>query len=182
MSNIYFTADDHLDLKRALDLSKRPFQDVHSMNKTIIHNWNETVNKEDTVYIIGDFGNKAYLSKLNGDKILILGNYEEKEMKDMNLNYYSYKEYLFDEFDLKDVLPPIDIKVKGHSFWLCHKPSDKLDHVFTLFGHIHGRQMVKEWGGLDVGVDAHHFKPVSLEEVLFYKNAIENHYDKEVFI
>ena len=49
-----------------------------------------------------------------------------------------------------------------------------------MFGHIHKLQMVKK-NGLNVGVDCHNFKPISLEEVLWYKNAIENHYDINVF-
>ena len=35
---------------------------------------------------------------------------------------------------------------------------------------------------INVGVDAWHFKPVSLEEILFTKKAIECHYDDNVFI
>lgn len=63
---------------------------------------------------------------------------------------------------------------------ICHKPTDKKDNIFNLFGHIHGRQMVKEFG-LDVGVDAHNYKSISID-VYFYKTAIEKHYDRDVFI
>ena len=73
---------------------------------------------------------------------------------------------------------------------MTHEPVDciigkgqgpKGHDIFNLFGHIHGRQMVKRYG-LDVGVDCHHFRPISFHDVLFYKNAIENHYDENVFL
>lgn len=35
---------------------------------------------------------------------------------------------------------------------------------------------------LNVGVDCHNFRPISIETVEFYRNAIENHYDEEVFM
>lgn len=67
-------------------------------------------------------------------------------------------------------------------FRLIHKPSDaiKEENFFNLYGHIHGRQMIRKYG-MDVGVDCHHFYPISLEDVLFYWNAIVEHYDWEVF-
>lgn len=50
----------------------------------------------------------------------------------------------------------------------------------NLFGHIHGLQMVKLYG-LNVGVDSHNYKPISIETVEFYLNGILNFYDKNVF-
>lgn len=66
-----------------------------------------------------------------------------------------------------------------------HEPSNHRkprpgSHIFNLYGHIHGRQMVRRYG-MDVGVDAHHFFPISLDDVFFYWNAILNFYDHEVF-
>ena len=40
---------------------------------------------------------------------------------------------------------------------------------------------VKE-NGLNVGVDCHKFSPIDVETVLFYRNAICNHYDENVFL
>ena len=63
---------------------------------------------------------------------------------------------------------------------MTHKPEDCNKDRFNLFGHIHGLQKVKRYG-LNVGVDCHYFKPINLEEVLWWKNAIENYYDNNVF-
>ena len=40
--------------------------------------------------------------------------------------------------------------------------------------------MVKK-RGLNVGVDCHNFTPIDLDTVLFYHNAIQRYYDKDVF-
>ena len=42
-------------------------------------------------------------------------------------------------------------------------------------------RMVKR-NALNVGVDCHNFAPISLDEILFYRNAILKHYDNEVFV
>ena len=52
--------------------------------------------------------------------------------------------------------------------------------MFNLFGHIHGKQLVKKFG-LDVGVDGHHFMPIDESVVEFYYNAITKYYDNNVF-
>ena len=73
----------------------------------------------------------------------------------------------------------------GVIYYMTHDPYnisniDMDDKSFGLFGHIHGRQYCKRFG-IDVGVDAHNFTPISDEQVLFYKTAIRKFYDKSVF-
>ena len=64
---------------------------------------------------------------------------------------------------------------------VTHKPQDCDRTAFNLYGHIHGRQLVKTYG-LDVGVDGHHFYPLSMkDDVAFFKQAIEKFYDDNVF-
>ena len=41
--------------------------------------------------------------------------------------------------------------------------------------------MVKK-NGLNVGVDCHNFRPINTDTVMFYRNAIEAHYDENVFM
>lgn len=56
------------------------------MEDTIVKNWNSVVNKEDTVYILGDYcwntdeEWERTLKLLNGNKVLILGNHDIKRM------------------------------------------------------------------------------------------------------
>ena len=56
------------------------------MDETIINNWNSKVNKDDQVFILGDFcwGKEdqwiEYLQQLKGIKTLIRGNHDLKQM------------------------------------------------------------------------------------------------------
>lgn len=63
---------------------------------------------------------------------------------------------------------------------MTHEPENCKKDRFNLFGHVHQLCMVKKYG-LNVGTDCHFFKPIDIDTVLFYKNAIQNHYDFNVF-
>lgn len=158
---IFFTSDTHFGSQRALELSKRPFRDVNEMDWTMIERWNSIVKPNDVVYHLGDFGESWPAQYLNGKIKLILGNYER---------------------DGKTPIPPgVEVIDPGNymSYYLSHEPP-KIGH--SLFGHIHGGQMVKPWVGLDVGVDCHNFTPVPKEDADFYLNAIyKGSYDSLVW-
>lgn len=76
------------------------------------------------------------------------------------------------------------IKDKVRTLYMVHRPIDCIRDIstaFNLFGHIHGRQKVKRYG-IDVGVDANFFRPMSADDVVFYMNAIVNgYYDNNVY-
>jgi calcineurin-like phosphoesterase family protein len=170
MANLFFTSDTHFGLQRTLELSQRPFPNVTEMDKALISNWSKVVGKNDTVYHLGDFGDLDKLQQLKGQIIFLPGNYDSAEVIDTIANYG------------KIIEPNTVITVDGHRFQLIHEPEEAIpSDRFFLFGHIHKLQMVKR-NGLNVGVDCHNFAPISLETVLFYKNAIQNLYDENVFI
>ena len=76
---IWFTSDEHFGSQRALELSQRiPFMpnNVSRMNNHIIRCHNQRVGDNDLVIHLGDFGVFNYLSFLNGQHLLIKGNYE----------------------------------------------------------------------------------------------------------
>lgn len=124
---------------------------------------------------------------------------------DYNLDrLIEYKEFMKESFGFNDVIIPeaffkstasqyrnhVQASILRHSIldgiYMAHVPSEvekvskNDDFEFGLFGHIHKLQMVRRYG-LNVGIDCHNFKPISYDEVLFYKNAILNHYDNETF-
>jgi len=163
-AKVWFTSDTHFDCERTLELSKRPFSDVEEMNNAIVHNWNSVVGAEDTVVHLGDFGNAEFAKILNGQIMLLKGNYDKEDKS-------------FSAWSILENNYPI---TKG--IYLVHEPENaEYDDVFYLFGHIHKLQMVKE-NGLNVGTDCHNFTPIDMDTVNFYKNAIDNHYDENVFM
>ena len=177
---IYFTSDLHFNAQRTIDISKRPFKSLEELNKTLISNWNSTVSKDDTVYILGDFGDLSYSRYLNGHKIFIKGNYERHHYSNEELKKY------FDVVCPIDVMYlPISYNGQIYHLRLTHEPSnlpkDKMtDDTLSLFGHIHKLCMVKSYG-INVGADCHNFTPIDLDTILFYHNAALHYYDENVF-
>src|SRR5690606_20497726 len=100
------------------------------------------VNKEDEIYIIGDFsfGNdnqsKEILNNLNGKKHLILGNHDiqKKYWRDENL-FVSVEKYK-------------EIKIKNNNYVLFHYPIyswNKMHHgSIHLHGHTHSDKHKKD--------------------------------------
>ena len=180
---MFFTSDTHFGQIRIFEFSKRPFKNVKEMEETIVRNWNKLVSKNDTIYHLGDFGDLQTIYKLNGNIILVLGNYEIKELEtNFDNNFEKFKQYLI-SIGFKDVIKngiSIDLPELQEKVYLTHKPLDCKKEMFNLFGHIHNLAKVKRFG-LNVGTDCNNFNPVSINEILFYKNAIKNHYDDNVF-
>ena len=193
-SELYFTSDTHFGSKRTLELSKRPFSSIEEMDNKLMLNWNSTIKPNDIVFHLGDFGDYSMIDKLNGNIYLILGNYEIEEMTKEKIDFKEYKQSMIKKgfknvyenlkilsnnnekiVPLRNFNPDINIDL-----FLTHEPLNADKKLFTLFGHIHCRQMIKRYG-LDVGVDGHHFKPISIKDVMFYKEAIEKFYDDNVF-
>jgi len=158
----FFTSDPHFSHENIIRYSNRPFKNAHEMNKTITENWNEIVSQGDLVYVLGDvFLSKEtslfekILSKLNGNKILILGNHDK-------LTPWQYLEVGFDSVHTSLAIDDI---------FICHDPAmvSCVDYEKNLVGHIHGLwdEMISRKGQklINVGVDVRNFYPISLEEV-----------------
>ncbi len=183
MAKTWFTSDWHLGESR-MQVMCRPFFDnekgsaTMNMIETIRNNHNSMVAEDDIVYVIGDCCNKNtpefldYADQFNGVKILIRGNHDVS---------------LSDEDFLKvfeEVIPEgkgVDLDLNGLSVYLTHYPTQSKSDVFNLVGHIHGAWKV-QLNMLNVGVDAHHFRPISADDVAFYYKAICEFYDRDVFV
>lgn len=169
----WFTSDTHFGQERTLELSKRPFQNVNIMDKEIITRWNSVVSNKDDVYHLGDFGNPDVIKQLNGNKIYILpGNYDDENVL----------KKLKKDSRVKIIDQNHKYKIKNKEFSLVHEPdSGNGENCFYLFGHIHKLQMIKK-NGVNVGTDCHNFYPIDNEIIMFYRDAIEKHYDNNVFL
>lgn len=170
---IWFTSDTHFGQLRTLQLSKRDFINIEEMDLTLISNWNSLIYNNDLVFHLGDFGEPYALNYLSGKEIkLLVGNYDndlfiDKLIEIDKLNRVKItKEYIDYTNEIRAVHEIANIKN---------------ENKFYLYGHIHQLQMVKR-NGLNVGTDCHKFKPVDLDTIYFYKNAIQKHYDENVFI
>ncbi len=82
MRNLYI-ADMHLGSESCIEFDERPFKGVDEMEEAFIRNWNNAVNEDDTVYMLGDMFDDTrvdkvaeILRKLKGRKVMIRGNHE----------------------------------------------------------------------------------------------------------
>ena len=80
--SVFFLADTHFGDGNILRYENRPFATVEEMDRELIRRWNEKVGAGDTVFHLGDFSargeeeDRAILSQLAGEKVLVLGNHD----------------------------------------------------------------------------------------------------------
>ena len=169
----FYIADTHFGHEKVIEFCRRPFKNIEEMDEVIIKNWNEVVNHEDHVYILGDmiYRNKKepsyYLKQLKGHKHLILGNHEEylKKLKEPFKYFDTIDQYL-------------DIVDKGRRCILFHYPIASWNgmnrKVYHIHGHIHNNyhrgEFLTHERALNAGVDINNFKPVKLEELIYNNN------------
>lgn len=170
MNNIFFISDTHFFHDNIIKLSKRPFRDMSHMIETIVERWNAKVRPGDVVIHLGDvfllWGKKdiekgnAMLSRLNGQKYLIIGNHDRDEaIKSSEFiwarHYHELKLDLGGEHKQRIVLSHYPFRSwnqMGRGSWMLH-------------GHCHGNLPWHPGKSMDVGVDANEFTPLSVEEV-----------------
>ena len=167
---IYLTADMHFGHSGVIELSHRPFSNVQEMDRLITYNWNNTVSKRDTVYVLGDVWYKSernaadYVQKLNGKKYLIKGNHDSKALK--NNEFVK----LFE--DIQDIMETI---IDGERVIMCHYPMGEWNGYFRgawhAHGHIHNNRtgvfeyLLTQERALNAGVDINGFRPVTFKEL-----------------
>lgn len=88
MSNVFTIADPHFHHKGVCIFSRndgsklRPWDTPEEMNEALVDNWNSVVKPSDKVYVLGDIqiakGTQKLeiLDRLNGDKVLVMGNHD----------------------------------------------------------------------------------------------------------
>lgn len=143
------------------------------MNETIIRKWNEVVNEEDDVYVLGDLAmgsleNVQLLEELNGRIHIVRGNHDTDSRWDFyrklpnvvevaNSIYFSYDGYKFYLSHYPTIITRADVE----------KPLKKC--LVNLCGHTHTKDPFKDWGiGMiyHCEVDAHDCAPVRLEDII----------------
>jgi calcineurin-like phosphoesterase family protein len=171
---IFYTSDLHFCDEKILRVCNRPFDSVDAMNQALILKWNGRINGTDTVYILGDIfpcagGDEIIvinlLKKLNGEKILILGNHDEEYAQALENSklFESIKHMAFVTDTYKEIV-------------LCHYPliswRNDENGAIHLYGHIHNkdlpdvREYYKNKKAYNVGLDVRGFVPITLREIL----------------
>lgn len=207
-ADAFFTADTHINAIRTFELMRRKrfFNTMHQSTLKMFESFGE-LPKESELFHLGDIGEdnavKILISR-HPNTSLILGNYEVREMEEKKMSFEEYSEYLKKTYRFKNVyekyyivkspiaIGPDDNKVFPYIV-MIHDPYEFVEmkevfesmlpgeQIYCLFGHIHGRQMIKPFG-LDVGVDIHGFKPIPFSDANFFLNSLQcGYYDHSVW-
>lgn len=131
---IYIISDNHFGHKNIIKHENRPFVDEDVMDDYMIKRWNSIVEKNDTVYHLGDMflckkdRAEDICSKLNGKIHLIIGNHDKTDYK-VKGRFEWVKEYY-------------ELKYFGQKIVLFHYPIEswnKSHHgSYHFHGHSHG--------------------------------------------
>lgn len=152
-------ADMHFGHEAVIRYCNRPYQTVQEMDEDLIKRWNETVSNKDTVLVLGDvcFGNKEYaksiINRLNGKKILIMGNHDnwsEQFYRDAGFHTVSRFPILWNNFYL-----------------LSHAPLQLFQNVpyKNIFGHVHNDPLYQDTENRQcVSVERIDYRPILLLE------------------
>ena len=188
----FFTSDWHDGHHNSIEFDNRPFRDTDHMREALIRNYNSCVPNDGIGYFLGDIGisSTEYLKKtierLNGTKVLILGNHDKGHSAmyncgfDVVLNgavlYISGQRVTLSHCPLMGVYRenldhiPEHKKVEGANWHGEHKNkaySFEDEGQFHLHGHIHARKdtphkLIIDGRQMDVGVPAHKYRPVHI--------------------
>jgi len=139
---IFFISDSHFNHNHILNFQPKRINEIKKMsdiinadshNEMLIRKWNLMVNEDDIVIHLGDFAFKGIsniIPKLNGHKILILGNHDKKGINVYNGFefivrglYVLENDYLF-KSDVGDDLFSA-IVIKDSNVLLSHYPATK---------------------------------------------------------
>ena len=133
----FVISDTHFGHRDIMGYCNRPFADTKEMDELMIERWNEVVGKDDVVIHLGDFGlaSKEYLtevvSRLNGHKILVLGNHDEESEQ-------YYRDLGFETVSRYPILYGGTPDNCGY-YLMSHAPLllSETTPYFNFYGHVH---------------------------------------------
>lgn len=135
----YITSDLHFGHKGIIGFcpdTRGEFKDVDHMNTSMIQTWNKTVDMQDLVYILGDVAfcsaqdAARILTQLNGRKILVQGNHDNKIVKD-----HSFRNCF------EEIHQYLEVNYNGNKLVMFHYPITEWNQMHRgsvhFYGHLH---------------------------------------------
>lgn len=167
--NLFFVSDTHFGHKNIIKYCNRPFRDVDEMDEAMIRNWNSTVGHSDVVIHLGDVGFtkklRSIVSRLNGKKILIRGNHDNRtsDRKFLEMGFVDIQKEPFDYMGFVLSHYPVG------SVMYRHLKDVPLDGKINLYGHVHNGTefdiLRDSPNHLCLCVEHTRYRPVSIDEV-----------------
>lgn len=164
MSKVYFTSDTHFATTNMKKFRKQ-FSSMEEHDAVILDNINSTLNKRDTLYILGDIAADAaatyeFLNKIRCENInVIMGNHDifsKKDTRWMGLCNY------------------IGGFLTYRNFWVSHCPIHPTEVVWrrgNIHGHTHSKNMLLPDGVIEdpryfnVCLEQTDYKPIAFTRI-----------------
>ena len=184
----YFTSDIHFADWETMKHDMRPFASISQYDKYVINLWNKMMNKNDTLYVIGDLFDYnidssivwektlEYIKKIKAQIVLIIGNNEERVIdSEYNGDFEAFRKVCITH-GIKDVMKNHTLEFCGKKFFLTHKPEDHNNSMENLMGHLHKSRGQWYSFGINVACDLNYFRPYSENDILFLLNERDIYY------
>jgi calcineurin-like phosphoesterase family protein len=155
--NTWITSDlhfGHANIMKFCPKTRGHYNSASHMNEDMIAHWNANVSAGDRVYILGDvsFQNPQVaaetVARLNGNKILVAGNHDRKNLK----NELFAAQFL-------EIHNYLELNYNGNYIVLMHYPICEWDRMHRgslhFHGHLHGNHSgLEKFRARDAGFDA----------------------------
>jgi calcineurin-like phosphoesterase family protein len=177
---VFFTSDLHFGHANIIKYCNRPFKTTQEMDDLLISKWNTVVTPDDYVYVVGDFafnrGKNNYiqlLTRLNGTKILIVGNHDKNLSRSQALR-----------FGFAAICYSLEYVIHGIALRLQHRPRrlnwyerwfglrDK--KLWVIHGHTHRQANPVNYKtqAINVCTDMWAYTPVPEDQIFSYINKL----------
>ena len=187
---LYFTSDVHFNNEDTLINDNRPFKSTNAFDKYVLKLWNKQVNKDDTIYVIGDFidcdgenhdswkKSILYVKKIKANVILIMGNNEDRVVKYFfEGDFLKFREYCI-SIGFKEVYKDLSLTLNNKDFYLTHKAINYKKGVINLFGHSHRACGLYKPFGFNIGCDLNHFRLYDENNIKKFLQMKKDYWDK----
>ena len=162
IDNTFVIGDNHFFHNNIIKYENRPFNSVDEMNESMIAQWNSEVSKKSKIIVCGDwiFGSKANIEaivpRLNGYKILIIGNHD------------NYTPRYYNSIGVEEAS---NYPILVNDFLLfSHEPqyiNEAMPYI-NVFAHVHSNPMYKDFSPKSACVSAERlgYRPIRLRKII----------------
>jgi calcineurin-like phosphoesterase family protein len=175
MADTWFTSDFHLGHFNIIRYCNRPFAETSEMDAVILDRLNDRVMPNDVLYFLGDFclgGHddvSSYRKRISCRTIHFVEGNHDRTTRQLQQLFASWNSLT-------------EISVMQQRIVLCHYAMRVWPHhargAWHLYGHSHGNLPDDPVSlSMDVGVDAHDFRPWHFDEIhaaMKAKDAVRN--------
>ncbi|WP_298212242.1 metallophosphoesterase family protein [Ferrimicrobium sp.] len=187
MTQRWWTSDLHLGHENILAHTHRPYGNIDDMDADLIERWNDRVDVEDEVYVLGDVAMGGisemlkFVELLHGTKLLVPGNHDRcwEGLRTKKKNRVDQWRAEYAEAGFVLLGSQEEIRLGDHTVLVCHFPYHgdsreierfvefrPVDHgQWLIHGHVHEKWRQRE-RMINVGVDAWGGIPVAESELV----------------